>query len=236
MLETPRRPATVQVPLRVAVTAAATLVAAGAAIAFLLGRESGRLAATPVPASVSSPPASSLTPPAAGSGEASSTEPASVAQVEGAPAAPAAGLAPALPGSASPTPSAEAQEIARYFRQLDAAESRAKYWDDPEALAKALMDQTSRGDASGFDKLIAADQRAREELQALTVPAACAEHHRQTLGLLDDALALLRRVKDNAVAQDEAGLLAVPTLARELETKARETDRLAADLKRSYGL
>ena len=225
MSEAPR-PATVQVPLGVVVAAAAVLVAAGAAVAFLLGRASGRATPAVPPSSLSSPPSTSAPPPSGAPDGATPTEPTALS--------PPTEAAPA--GSPPPTLDPDKEEIARYFRQLDAAEGRAKYWDDPEALAKALLDQTSRGDAGGFDKLISANQRAREELQALAVPAPCAEHHRLTLGLMDDAIALLKEVRDKAVAQDTGGLLAVPTAARELETKAREADRLAGDLKRAHGL
>lgn len=143
-----------------------------------------------------------------------------------------AASAPSLTPSEDPTGAA----VRLYFGELEALQARGKYWNDPESFGRTLIDQASRGDASGFDELITANQRVRDAVAAMTVPAPCAEHHSRTLGLLDEGLSLLKEVKSRFHSEEETGLEAIAASAYSIQNRAKQVDALAADLKRRYGI
>jgi hypothetical protein len=127
-------------------------------------------------------------------------------------------------------------EVASYFRDVEAIQSQAKSWSDPEALAQKLLEQAGRGDMSGFDGLAAANQKVRDSLSAMSVPEPCREHHRLTVGLLDESIAMLDRVKGQMGGGDLASLSAMAAQGHDLEQKAKRVDALAAEIKRRFGL
>jgi hypothetical protein len=126
--------------------------------------------------------------------------------------------------------------VARYFREVEAIQSRAKSTGDPEDLARTMLEQGVKGDASGFNGLAAANRGVLDSLRGVAVPEPCREHHRLTLGLLEESIALLDRVKGQLQGGDESSLAALPARGRELEQKAKDVDALATDIKRRFGL
>jgi len=127
-------------------------------------------------------------------------------------------------------------EVASYFRDVEVIQSQAKSWSDPEALAQKLLEQAGKGDMSGFDGLAAANLKVRDSLSAVSVPEPCREHHRLTVGLLDESIAMLDRVKGQMGGGDLASLPAMAAQGHDLEQKAKHVDALAAEIKRRFGL
>jgi len=144
------------------------------------------------------------------------------------------------PASAAPAgamqPSPLRREVAEYFRRMDAAQSAAKTWSDPTALAQEVLAQAMRGDSGGFDKLIAASAAARDGVRSMTVPAPCGEHHRLTLALLDDAVLILTKLREGVAAGDPSAVAGIASSGSALEARARAVDDLGASLRSQYGV
>jgi hypothetical protein len=234
----------VQVSRGTLIALAAALAISVLAVAFLVGRESGRIQpAPPVPpvVMVTTPPAAAVPPPPG------IDLPPTVAPY-GAPGAPVEASVPATSVAApftppatyaSPAPSSHdtlRDAVAAYFRNVDTIQSRAKSWNDPEALARTLLEQGSRGDTSGFDGLAAANRKVRDDLRALDVPEPCREHHRATLALVEESVSMLERVKSQLQGSDTSSLTAIAGSGQDLERKAKDVDAQAAEIKRRFGL
>jgi len=175
-----------------------------------------------------SPTSFEMPPPAPGPAQAISM-PATTSSEPPAPIAQAAQATPAATDKVR-------DDVARYFREVEAIQSQAKASGDPEAFARTLLEQAVKGDASGFDGLTAANRKVFDALRGVQVPEPCREHHRLTVGLLEESIAMLDRVKSQLQGGDVAPLAALPAQGHELERKAREVDALAADIKRRFGL
>jgi hypothetical protein len=233
----------------------ALVFALAVVVAYLLGARNQALhpaTAGPVAAPVSrsadvasAPAAASPAPVANGAEALPNQEPALPSASVPTSGASTAGFPPVdAPPATAPTRSAGstaadqglAASVAAYFGEVETIEREAKYWEDPQALAQALLKDISSGDSSGFDRLIETSRRARQRLQQMQVPEACQEHHHRTLSLMDDGLVMLENVRRSALAGDQAGLLAIQEQGKALENRAREVDSLAGDIKRRYGL
>jgi hypothetical protein len=212
------------------------------AVAYLLGRASGggersapRLdgaaagfAATPAAAGAAVPTAP-VPPP-------SHAEPAYVElPSSSAPqAAPAVGpelRAPFLPTplpapDLAPHDDPERAAIAAYLDAVDAIQASGLAG-SPESAANEMAVALARGDASGLDGLVREAEEARRRLLGISPPAACAAHHRETLGSFDDALAMLRALNAATGSTDPATALA-DVAARATALKAR-AERLKAE-------
>jgi hypothetical protein len=127
-------------------------------------------------------------------------------------------------------------EVAAYFVQIEAYEQQAKYWGNPQEFAMALIGQGAKGNTRGFEQLIETHRDAQEQIESMTVPLPCQEHHRRTLALLSQALRLLEGLQRGVVSGNVGGLATLSGNARQLEAQAREVDALAADLKSRFGL
>ena len=213
----------------VAALALGTLLAA-----FLLGRQCSQsgTGVPPVPAATTPAPLGPSATAAAPALERAPDLPAASPTLLAEP--PLASLAAApLPPPASPAAVAgrAGQEIARYFADADAIQARAKYWSDPQTLAKTILEQAASGNAGGFDDLIRAQAKARDELARMPVPAECAEHHRRSLAVMGEGLDLLERVKGALSSGDLGGLDGLQEKARDLEREARAIDELARTIR-----
>jgi hypothetical protein len=230
----------------------AALASAILLVAFFMGRESARKATQTQPAPI--PPQAQAVQPASSQptepSQAAALGPAS-SSLEMPPPAPGPGQVlsmPATSSSGAPTPTAQAtstppvaqdklhDEVARYFREVETIQSQAKASGDPETFARTLLEQGVKGDASGFDGLVAANRKVLEALRGVQVPEPCREHHRLTLRLLEQSIAMLDNVKGQLQGGNEASLAALPAQGQELERGAKEADALAADIKRRFGL
>lgn len=232
---------TVTMPRGVLVALVALLLLSLGLAAFLAGRAS---APAPPAATAVSPAAAPPTVEAAPPPDAAATPAAPAAVYPGvhegepAPAAvPRPGSAPAGVALALPPPAPEdAARVSRYFQEMEAAQESAKYWTDPQALAGTLVDGLSKGDRSGIDRLIGSTRAAVERMSALDVPPDCGEHHRRSLDLVAQGIALLESIATGATAGDLDAFSAIPPRARQLEAEAKDVDALAARIKQRYGV
>jgi hypothetical protein len=206
-------------------------------VTYLVGRESGRRQ-PPVPATTITP--------ASAVGARPDTRSAPTADAS-APPFPASEIPPASSRMSAPTetssPSAASaahdplrDDVATYFREVETIQGQARSWGDPEALAQKLLEQAGNGDMSGFDALAVANQKVRDGLRAIAVPGPCREHHRLTLALLDESIAMLQRVKGGITGADAGTLASMPAQAREMERRTKDVDAMAAEIKRRFGL
>lgn len=229
------RSGTVPVPRAVLVALVAALALAVLLAVFLLGRQSVRVGPR-VEASHADAPADET---AAGrtddSVKLSSPHSESAAELAPTPAPlPPTPPAPSIAAVTAPQPG-EREEVARYFQETESIQARAKYWSDPQSLAKTILEQAAGGNSGGFDELVRAQKNARTELERLAVPPACAEHHRRSLAVMGEGVALLERVQGAVSSGDLAGLDGLAGASRDLEREAREIDALGRSIKQRYG-
>jgi hypothetical protein len=223
---------TVQIPRGLLVTLVVVLVLVVLVLVFLMGRESASVA----PTTIASQP-----PPLAGA-SARPQETLLAAPADTFPDASPAAIAPVAPTLLPmPTASVEASgadraELARYFSESETIQARAKYWSDPQALAKTILEQAASGNTSAFDELIRAQRQARTEMERLTTPAACDEYQRRSLAVMDEGIALLERVQGAVSSGDLGGLDALTSKGRELEAEARAIDELGRTIRQRVGL
>lgn len=237
MAEPSRR--TVEIPRQWLFLLAGALIVALLLVAYLVGRESGRRAAAVV---APSPVAAAPEPDAYGGydddyvddsddeGLPAETPPAPAYDPWPQDASPAQG-APSAPG-----PDPQAAAVAAYFTELERLEQGAKYWDNPQELAMGLVGQGAQGDTSGFSQLVETQRTARRQIEAMTVPGPCLEHHRLTLDVMRQAVELLEKLERGVASGNLDGLLSLADESRALEADARKIDAMATELKRQYGV
>ena len=126
--------------------------------------------------------------------------------------------------------------VAAYLDAVDRVQPGAT-GGSPEGIANELAAALANGDTSGLDGLIRETEGAKERLGALRPPAACAAHHRESLGSLDDALEVLRSLKTAMESPDPAaGLASVAAQAGALRSRAEALQREETTLRERYGL
>ena len=147
------------------------------------------------------------------------------------------GLAPAsAAGSGPPAGGRDAAAVAAYFTRMDAVAAQVKATQDPEALARNILDQTLSGNMSGFEELITTQRALQARMAEVLPPAPCREHHQRSLRLIGRAIALLERTRDAVAGKNPSDLASVATEGHAIEEEARATDALANDLRRAAGL
>jgi hypothetical protein len=235
---------TVEIPKGWLALLAGGLIVALLVVAYLVGRESGRRASE---AARLDPPAAAPelaigheSPPAPlppGEVYADPVQPVAPAALEenlpDAGRHPLGGIDPAAPPAAADS---QAAAVAAYFTEIEGYERQAKYWSNPQELAMTLMGQGVQGDTRGFEQLLETQRTAQRQIEAMTVPFPCHEHHRRTLEVMHEALALLEQLEGGVASGNLEGLLGLSGEARQLEAETREVDALAAELKRQYGV
>lgn len=230
-------PRGVVIPRGVLIGLVAALAFALLLAMFLLGRQSAGVA--PPVASATAPGA----PAPAGAAPATLAPPPTFA---GFPAPPTAAseapvatfptLASAATGPAAGISDAERGEVRRYFEEAETIQARAKYWNDPQELAKGLLEQAGKGNPDAFKELLDAQRKARDELARMSVPAACAEHHRRSVDALAGGMALLEKLQGAIASGSMEGLDQFPTVGRQLEVEARAIDELGKQIRQKYGV
>jgi hypothetical protein len=126
--------------------------------------------------------------------------------------------------------------VATYFRQMDAVAAEAKLSQDPQKLARTILDQTISGNMDGIEGLIAAQRGLEIRLGQILPPPACREHHQRSLRLFGRAIVLLEQTRDALSGQGASNLGNVAAEGRAIEAEARALDSLANDLRRAAGL
>jgi hypothetical protein len=156
---------------------------------------------------------------------------------EGAPEGPADAPATASAGAGLAGVGApDAAAVADYFRQMEGIAAEARASQDPQALARTVLEQAMSGNMDGIDGMIASQRALEARLKQLVPPPACREHHQRSLRLFGRAIALLETTRDAMTGQGAANLAGMAAEGREIELEARALDTLANDLRRAAGL
>ena len=108
---------------------------------------------------------------------------------------------------------------------------------EAEGVANEMAAALAKGDSSGLDRMIRETEAAKESLAALTPPASCAAHYRESLASLDDAMEVLRSLKTAMESSEPAAQLAsVSARATELRSRADALQKEELALRQRYGL
>ena len=153
-----------------------------------------------------------------------------MATAEGLAAAPSAGTGP--PAGSAP----DAAAVAAYFRQMDAVAAEAKASQDPQALARTVLEQAMSGNMGGIEGVIATQRSLETRLRQILPPQACREHHQRSVRLFARAIVLLERTRDAMTGEGASDLGSVATEGRAIEQEAKAVDALANDLRHAAGL
>ena len=202
------------------------------AVAFLLGRVT---APTPPAAATSAEVATGAGP--TGVGKSTPDDhpaPAGASETAGdvPPSVPASSASAASPAGGDPATAA----VAAYFTQMDAVAALAKAGQDPQALARSVLDQTLSGNMNGIEGLIATQRALQTRMGEVLPPRSCREHHQRSLRLIGRAIALLESTRDAVAGKNPSDLASVATEGSAIEQEARAADALANDLRRTAGL
>jgi len=148
------------------------------------------------------------------------------------------GLAPASSASAGSPAGGhpDAAAVANYFTRMDAVAAQVKAAQDPEALARNILDQTLSGNMSGIEGLIGTQRTLQARMAEVVPPPPCREHHQRSLHLIGRAIALLERTRDTVAGKNLSDLAGLATEGSAIEEEAKATDALANDLRRAAGL
>jgi hypothetical protein len=213
-------------------------------IAFLLGRQS-QPSPAPVYVTIPSPaPAAAVNPEATG---APAAIPGATAPAALAPEAPAAPPIVALAPTATPLPAASAApaanndavraSVARYFSEVEALQAASKGWSgDPNTAAQQILKEAVEGQSGSFDALVEANRTLVERLRAVQAPEPCAAHLQRTIEAVQQASALLDKMRTALRSQNQTALLALVAEGQGVERQARAVDAMAAEIKQRYGL
>ncbi len=126
--------------------------------------------------------------------------------------------------------------VAAYFDAVDHIQAGAMNG-EAETVAHEMAASLASGDTSGADKLIRETEAAKARLAAVTPPAPCAAHHRESLASLDDALDILRSLKAAMESSDPAAQLGVVIpRAQALRSRAGLLQKEELALRERYGL
>jgi hypothetical protein len=106
-----------------------------------------------------------------------------------------------------------------------------------ESVGQEMASALASGDTSSLDKMIRETEAAKARLAAVSPPAPCAAHHRESVGSLDDALDVLRSLKAAMESQEPVAQLAnVSARAQALRSRAEVLQKEELALKERYGL
>ena len=200
------------------------------AVAFLLGRVTAP-APPATPARVEAAGEST----AAGVSDSSRVPPTAVAE-SGQATAEGLASAPSAPAGSPAGVGPDAAAVAAYFRQMDAVAAEAKTSQDPQALARGVLDQAMSGNTGAIEGLIATQRSLETRLGQIVPPPSCREHHQRSVRLFGRAITLLEHTRDAMAGQGASDLGNVATEGRAIEAEAKALDALANELRRAAGL
>jgi len=131
---------------------------------------------------------------------------------------------------------ADAAAVAGYFRQMDAVAAEAKTSQDPQALARSVLDQALSGNMASIDALVASQRSLQSRMAQVLPPPSCREHHERSVALFARSVALLDRTRAAMTGQGTTDVSAIAVEGRGIEEEARAVDAMANDLRRAAGL
>lgn len=218
------------------------LAASLLALAFLIGRETGRAdrelevtrePVAPVAQPSSGPPA--MAPATRVAAPPRASPPGSSPSL--APDAPRFAPEPSLspPAPAGSAAARERDAVERYFREIESLGGTGAIGGSPNELAQALLSEGVQGNWSSFDKLIEDQRSVLSTLQRTSVPAACRTYHTRMSDLVREGIRMLEAVKSGLESGNVGGLQAVSAQAQALQVEAGALTDLGQEIKREYG-
>ena len=158
--------------------------------------------------------------------------------------APAQSAAPSYPTGGSvgnPKPAASAPQVSnadkaairQYFAQVDAIMADTGALEDPNAFATELLQQSMRGDNSGFESLVKTAQSAQNKMAAIKAPASCKEHHKLMVSQLREATDMLRQVAKATTTGDTSVLSSLALQGKDMKTDIGRLEELDTQLRAS---
>jgi hypothetical protein len=130
----------------------------------------------------------------------------------------------------------ERASVAAYLHAVDHIQVGAMSG-EAEGVANEMAAALAKGDTSGLDKMIRETEEAKQGLAALTPPASCGSHHRESIASLDDATQVLRSMKTAMESSDPVAQLAsVTARATALRSRADFLQKEEQALRERYGL
>jgi hypothetical protein len=130
----------------------------------------------------------------------------------------------------------DAAAVAAYFTRMDAVAAQVQAAQDPQALARVIIDQTMSGNTNGIEGLIATQRTLQARMAEVPAPPPCREHQQRSLRLIGRGIALLERTRDALAGKNASDLAALATEGTAIEEEAKATDALANDIRRAAGL
>ncbi len=125
------------------------------------------------------------------------------------------------------------EEVADYFKQIDALSLGLGAGSNATEFATDLLQQSLNGDQHGFDELLNSARKNLTAVQAIHPPASCAEHHRLVARQLNQSIAMLTKVKTAMVSMDTSTLTSLSTEGRGMQKEAEMIEKLEKRLRRS---
>ena len=119
---------------------------------------------------------------------------------------------------------------------VDAVAAEAKTSQDPQALARSVLDQALSGNMASIDALVASQRSLQTRMAQVVPPPSCREHHERSVALFARSVALLDRTRAAMSGQGTTDLSAIAVEGRGIEEEARAVDAMANDLRRAAGL
>jgi hypothetical protein len=147
-------------------------------------------------------------------------------------------LGPASSGGAGSSAGGnpDAAAVAAYFTRMDAVAAQVQAAQDPQALARVIIDQTMSGNTNGIEGLIATQRTLQARMAEVLAPPPCREHQQRSLRLIGRGIALLERTRDALAGKNPSDLAGLATEGTAIEEEAKATDALANDIRRAAGL
>lgn len=141
----------------------------------------------------------------------------------------AAGTRSAEPRAAAKEPQ---DERAAYFEAIDRLRSNTGAG-DPNTFAVGLIKAGMGGATSGFDQLISDTERITEELKAMTPPPCCGDYHQANIVALQESRELLQGMKLAISRHDIQALSEIAQQAANLQNKAEALKDLRKEIRAS---
>lgn len=117
-------------------------------------------------------------------------------------------------------PGSEKAGVEDYFAEMKRI-SAGEFVNDPNAFAVELVQAATKGDTSGFDRLIKDSDEMRRAAKDVKPPASCREYHETSLKLLAESRALLVEMRDVIKSGNLAGLSSLTPKAQALQERAQ---------------
>jgi hypothetical protein len=130
------------------------------------------------------------------------------------------------------TPGNPGDAVAEYFQQTALIRSTAGAG-DPNTFAMDLIKAGMGGATSGFDRLISDTDRMMQELELVTPPPSCRLYHEASLESLEDAREMLEGMKVAITTRDIQSLGVIAQQAADLQAKAEALKHLQEEIRAS---